>query len=295
MARKALIFGNAGQLGVELVREFTNRDYRVAGYDRAELDITDGALVEDCVAQFDPGVVVNAAAYNQVDVAEKEPMPAFAVNALAVQNIAVACRQVGARLVHYSTDYVFDGTLGRPYTEDDAPRPVNAYGVSKLAGEFFAQAYLDNPLVIRTSGVFGPGGLATARGNFVEVMLRIAATGQPIRVVEDHFASPTYAPALAARTADLLERGLAGLFHVGGGVAISWFEYAKVIFQAAELTPRLLATNEREYRTAARRPKYSALSNAKMEAAGIAPMPPLAEAVADYLRRREGWITKSRP
>jgi len=295
MPRKVLIFGNAGQLGVELVREFTNRGYRVAGYDRAEVDITEGSRVEDCVAQFDPAVVINAAAYNQVDVAEKEPAPAFAVNALAVQNIAVACRQVGARLVHYSTDYVFDGTLGRPYTEEDTPRPLNAYGVSKLAGEFFARAYLEHPLLIRTSGVFGPGGLATARGNFVEVMLRIVTTGQPIRVVEDHFASPTYAPALASRTADLVEKDLSGLFHIGGGMATSWFEYAKVIFQAAGLTPRLHATNEREYRTAARRPKYSALSNAKMEAAGIAPMPPLSEAVEDYLNRREGWITKSRP
>lgn len=293
MARKVLIFGNAGQLGVELMGEFAQRGYRVAGYDKAEVDIVDAALVEDCVAQFDPCVVINAAAYNQVDVGEKEPLAAFLVNAIAVKNIALACRQIDARLVHYSTDYVFDGTATEPYREQDTPRPLNAYGVSKLAGEFFAQAYIDHPLIIRTTGVYGPGGLHTARGNFVELMLRLASTGQEIRVVEDHLAAPTYAPALAARTADLVDKGLTGMFHIGGGVAISWFEFAKLIFEAGGLSPRLRATNEREYRTAARRPKFSVLSNAKMEAAGLAPMPPLKEALSDYFSRREEWLTKS--
>jgi len=158
-------------------------------------------------------------------------------NALAVRNIAIACRQVDAHLVHFSTDYVFDGAAGRPYTELDAPHPLGAYAVSKLAGELFAQAYLDKPLIIRTSGVFGPGGLDTARGNFVELMLRLASSGQPIRVVEDHFASPAYTPWLAVRTADLVDKGLDGVFHIGGGVPVSWFEFARLIFQAAGLSP----------------------------------------------------------
>src|SRR6202034_829341 len=120
-------------------------------------------------------------------------------NALAVRNLALACRQIDARLVHYSTDYVFDGTLGRPYHETDQTHPLGAYAVSKLAGELYAQAYLDRPLIIRTSGVYGPAGRATNRGNFVEVMLRLAKGGQPIRVVQDLVASPAYAPLLAAR------------------------------------------------------------------------------------------------
>ena len=166
---------------------------------------------------FDAEVVFNAAAYNQVDVAEKEPQAAFQVNALAVRNLALACRQVDAQLVHFSTDYVFDGTARHPYVEEDPTHPLGAYAVSKLAGELYAQAYLDRALVVRTSGVFGPGGLTTARGNFVELMLRLAASPNPIRVVEDHFASPTFAPLLASRTIDLVERNLSGLFHVGGG------------------------------------------------------------------------------
>jgi dTDP-4-dehydrorhamnose reductase len=286
MNRRAVVFGAAGQLGVELVRDLKERGYGVLAWDRASVDITDASAVERALAGYEAEVVFNAAAYNQVDVAEKEPQAAFQVNALAVRNLALGCRQMDAQLVHFSTDYVFDGTATRPYTEDDTPHPLGAYAVSKLAGELYARAYLDNALVVRTSGVFGPGGLTTARGNFVEVMLRLAAKPNPIRVVEDHGASPAYAPALASRTIDLAERKCAGIYHIGGGEAISWFAFARLIFEAAKLSPSLVPTNEREYRTPARRPRYSALSNAKMEQAGVKAMPPLREALADYFRRR---------
>jgi dTDP-4-dehydrorhamnose reductase len=250
------------------------------------VDITDPAAVENALANYDAEVVFNAAAYNQVDVAEKEPQAAFQVNALAVRNLALACRQVDAQLVHFSTDYVFDGAARHPYVEEDPTHPLGAYAVSKLAGELYAQAYLDRALVVRTSGVFGPGGLTTARGNFVELMLRLAASPNPIRVVEDHVASPTFAPLLAARTIDLVERGISGLFHIGGGAPISWFQFARLIFDAAGLNPTLLATNEREYRTPARRPKYSALSNGKMERAGLVPLPALRDVLTTYFAAR---------
>jgi dTDP-4-dehydrorhamnose reductase len=292
MAKRAVVFGSRGQLGVELMRELARRGYRADGFDRPEMDITDKALVERCVAELDPAVVFNAAAYNQVDVAEEEPVAAFLGNALAVRNVALACRQVDALLVHYSTDYVFDGAAGRPYTEEDAPHPLGAYAVSKLAGEIYAQAYLEAPLIIRTSGLYGPGGLHTARGNFIELMLRLATTGRPIRVVEDHIASPTYAPALAARSVDLVEHRQHGIFHVGGGTPISWFNFARLIFEAAGLHPELEATNEREYRTAARRPKYSALSNAKMERLGLEPMPPLELALKSYFVLRKSELAE---
>ncbi len=287
MQRKVIIFGGGGQLGVELCREFERRAWTVHKFDRQTLDVTHASGVEESIGKLDPTVVVNAAAYNQVDIAEREPLAAYQANALAVRNLAMACRQSDAQLVHYSTDYVFDGTKGSPYVETDMAHPLGAYAVSKLAGELYAQAYLENPLIIRVSGVFGPGGMFTPRGNFVELMLRIAKSGNPIRVIEDHVASPAYAPAIASRTVDMLDAGLAGLFHMGGGEAISWYAYAKMIFEMAGLTPELQPTDEREYRTAARRPKFSALSNAKLEAAGIKPMPPLREAVGDYFRMRE--------
>jgi len=283
----AVVFGCYGQLGVELVRELKSRGCRVTGWDRRQVDITDSSRVEAAISGSDAEVVFNAAAYNQVDVAENEPQAAYQVNALAVRNLAVACRQIDARLVHFSTDYVFDGLAHRPYTEDDPTHPLGAYAVSKLAGELYAQAYLDHALIVRTSGVFGPGGLRTARGNFVELMLRLARSSDPIRVVEDHVASPTYAPLLAARTVDLVEREQSGVFHIGGGTPISWFEYARMVFHVAGLHPQLQSTNEREYRTAARRPKYSALSNGKMERLGLEPMPSLRDALTVYFAARQ--------
>jgi dTDP-4-dehydrorhamnose reductase len=288
--KKVVVFGSGGQLGVELVGEFQRRGYAVTPFDRSSVDVSDAAAVERAIAVVDPQFVVNAAAYNQVDVAEKEPAAAYMANALAVRNLAMASRQVDAQLIHFSTDYVFDGTAGRSYTEEDPTHPLGAYAVSKLGGELYAQAYLDKPLIVRTSGVFGPGGLRTARGNFIELMLRLAAGKQPIRVVEDHVASPTYAPALASRTLDLMERSLGGVFHIGGGMAVSWFEYARMIFNAAGLNPELQPTNERGYRTAARRPKYSALSNGKMERNGVQPMPPLADAIKDYMEKRKQYF-----
>jgi dTDP-4-dehydrorhamnose reductase len=293
MSRRAVVFGASGQLGVELVKELRARQYDVRGWDRSQVDITDSGAVERALADFDAQVVFNSAAYNQVDVAEKEPQAAFMVNGLAVRNLALACRQVDARLIHFSTDYVFDGTARHPYVEEDPTHPLGAYAVSKLAGELYAQAYLDRALVVRTSGVFGPGGLDTARGNFVELMLRVARSSQPIRVVEDHVASPTFAPLLASRTIDLVEREQSGVFHVGGGMPTSWFQFASMIFQAAGLQPVLVATNEREYRTPARRPRYSALSNAKMERIGLAPMPSLAEALHAYFRERNLKVSGS--
>jgi dTDP-4-dehydrorhamnose reductase len=290
--KRAAIFGSRGQLGVELASVFSTRSYEVACYDRASVDICDAAAVEKVIAGFRPDVVLNPAAYNQVDLAESNAETAFQINALAVRNIARAARSVGAQLVHYSTDYVFDGMAGRSYVEEDATRPLGAYAVSKLAGELYAQAYSDMPLVIRTSGVYGPEGMRTARGNFAELMLKLAKGGQPIRVVEDFVASPTYAPALAERTADLVDRGITGILHIGGGVPISWYDWARLIFDAAGVKPNVQATNEREFPTAARRPKFSALSNGKMESLGITPMPALEDALKDYFSRREPLVMR---
>jgi dTDP-4-dehydrorhamnose reductase len=286
---RVVVLGGTGQVGRDLVGEFRRRGRLVTRLDRDGLDITDHAAVERVLARLDPAVIVNCAAYTQVDVAEEEPQAALLVNALAVRNLAMVCRQLNSRLVHFSTDYVFDGAANRPYGEDDRPRPLNAYAVSKLAGELYAQAYLERALIVRTSGVYGPGALETPRGNFVELMLRLANSRQTIRVVEDHIGTPTYAPALAERAAELVERGEQGVFHLGGGHPISWFEFAQLIFRVAGIEPKLRPTNEREYRTSARRPRYSALSNAKAESRGIAPMPPLEEAVRAYFAAREKY------
>jgi dTDP-4-dehydrorhamnose reductase len=286
MSKTVLVAGAAGQLGVELVRTFETAGWAVRGLDRRRLDITSGEQVSAEVQGCSPQLVINAAAYNQVDLAESDPRAAFEANALAVRNLAIAARDAGAQLVHFSTDYVFDGTKRSPYVESDATHPIGAYAVSKLAGELFAQAYLRDALIIRTSGVFGPGGMYTPRGNFPELMLRLAKQGNPIRVVDDHVASPTYAPAMATRTLDLVQKSATGIFHMGGGEPISWYRYARLIFELAGVDANLEATDETTYRTAAKRPKFSALLNQRMEQAGVPPMPSLRDAVSDYMRVR---------
>jgi dTDP-4-dehydrorhamnose reductase len=287
---KAIVFGCEGQLGVELVRQWQGRGGEAIGYRRRDVDITSSEAVEAAVSQADPDFVFNAAAYNKVDIAESEPQAAYAANALAVRNLAVACRQNDARLVHFSTDYVFDGMLGRAYRETDAVRPLSAYGVSKLAGEYYALAYCDSALILRTSGVFGPQGVKTVNGNFVETMLRLAAKGGPIRVVADSVASPTYAPELARFSLDLAAQPESGIFHAGGGEAISWFDYAKLIFERAGLSPQLEVADSRLYRTPARRPKYSALENARAAAMGVPGFPGLRVQIDRYFTARPEFL-----
>lgn len=289
MTKSVVIFGAAGQLGVELVREFSARRCQVHSFTRRQIDLTDGAQIRRAIEQSQPDVVLNAAAYNMVDLAEQDPQGAYAVNALAVQAMAVACRQFDSKFVHFSTDYVFDGLKRAPYVETDPTHPLGAYAVSKLAGELYAQAYLD-ALVIRTAVVFGPGGRATPRGNFLETMLKKAeeqrTTGKPLLVVQDQTASPTSAPWLAARTADLVDLGQTGVFHGGGEQPVTFYDYARLIFRAAKLDVNLQPADERQFRTPARRPKYSVLRNERMHSLGLAPMPDLESLVAAYLEGR---------
>ena len=249
--------------------------------------------MENALARIDAEVVFNAAAYNQVDVAEKEPQAAFLVNALAVRNLALACRQVDARLVHFSTDYVFDGAARHPYAEDDPTHPLGAYAVSKLAGELYAQAYLDRALVVRTSGVFGPGGLATARGNFVELMLRLAGVA----------ASPsawwkTMSPRRLSRRCwhpgrSTWWNGTSRAYSTSAAARpTSWFQFARLIFRGGQARTDA-AGDQRAGVPDCRRGgrSYSALSNAKMERAGLEPMPPLEKALELYFAERAQWGT----
>lgn len=284
---KAIVLGAGGQLGVELEAEFSRRGHSTLGFNRRQLDITVAEAVEAAIARHEPEWVLNSAAYNYVDLAEKEHEKAMAVNGFAVRNIALACQRHGAKLLHYSTDHVFSGHKGAPYTEEDCPAPPSAYAVSKLAGEGYALAYCEDALVLRVAGVFGPAGQHTPRGNFPELVLKKARAGEELRVVDDVSSTPTYAVPLAARSLDLLEQGGSGVFHIAGGETITWYSYALKVLQAAGLEAKVSPTNHREFVTPARRPRHSSLSNAKMEAAGLAPMPGLDESLKDYLKRRD--------
>lgn len=287
---RTILFGAGGQLGVDLARLCRKRGHRLLALRRSQLDITDEPAIRQRIARHKPDCVINAAAYNQVDQAESDIDTALRVNALAARNMAAACGEVGAVLVHYSTDYVFDGEKGSPYKETDATAPQSIYGVSKLMGETFVEVHCPSHYVLRVAGVFGPPGRHTKRGNFAEFVLRKCAEGAPLRIVDDQIATPTFGPALAARTLDVIEREIPfGLYHLAGGEPVSWYQFARKILRLARCPGELEPIDRTRYEAKASRPRCAALSNAKVEAAGIARMPGLDAAIADYLilRKRE--------
>lgn len=283
----AFVLGAGGQLGMEMARELENRGYEVLTLTRRDLNITVQAEFEALMERSRPRWTINCAAYNKVDLAESEPEQAMAVNGFAVRGLAQVCRRFGSTLLHYSTDHVFDGVNEQPYAEEDPPAPPSAYGISKLAGEHFARAYCDCAYVVRVAGVFGPAGVITRHGNFPELIYKRTSAGEPLRIVNDYFSTPTYAPALASRSVDLLEKAAPGLYHLGGGETISWYEWARKIASVAGLPAELISPiGHVDYPTPAKRPRHASLSNAKAEALGIAAMPSLDEAAAEWLEMR---------
>jgi dTDP-4-dehydrorhamnose reductase len=278
---RTVVVGSRGQLGRELVA-LLGPEVAWAG-DRAELDVTDAEAVSALVARERPDVVFNATAYNRVDAAETEPAAAFAVNAFAPHFLARAAREAGALLVHYSTDYVFDGTAARPYREDDLPRPLGVYGTSKLAGEHLVAAAGSEHLVVRTSGVFGRGGSEQKGGSFVERIVAQAQAGQPLRVVADQVFAPTFAADLAAASIALLRAGGRGLFHVTNAGCCSWHDLAVGALLAAGLDVPVERISTDSLRLPARRPAYSVLDGSRYLERGLPPLRPWQAALPDAL------------
>ncbi len=235
------------------------------------------------VARVKPDVVFNATAWNRVDAAETDVAAAYAVNAFAPRFLAQAAREAGALVVHYSTDYVFDGTATRPYREDDAPHPLGVYGASKLAGEHLVAAAGGEHLVVRTSGVLGRGGSEQKGGSFVGRIVAQARAGQPLRVVVDQVFAPTVASDLAAASIALVCAGARGLFHVTNTGSCSWHDLAVAALAGAGLDvpvePILVAALE----LPARRPAYSVLDNSRYLDLGLPPLRSWREALPEVL------------
>jgi dTDP-4-dehydrorhamnose reductase len=278
------ILGAAGQLGRDLCPRLAGD---VVALTRERADLTRPETLRTALGQIRPDVVVNCAAYNFVDRAESEPESAFAVNAWGVRHLAVICRDLGCLLVHFSTDYVFglDDNRRTPYREEDAPGPVNVYGLSKLAGEYLVRSLCPRHLVIRTCGLYGVHGSGGKGTNFVEAMLRQAEQGKA-RVVADQVLTPSYTVDVAAAVAALLRTGQGGLYHVTNAGSCSWHEFAAAIFELSGLRVDLTPITSAERGAVARRPGYSALSTAAYERLGLPPLRPWREALAAYLQER---------
>ena len=278
---KAFVTGAGGQLGRALVARLG--DALAGAAAREDLDVRDTAAVRDAVRAARPDVVINAAAYNRVDAAETDPEAAFAVNAVGAWNVARAAAEAGALAVHVSTDYVFDGAKGAPYTEDDPPRPLGVYGLSKRAGEMLVLTLGDSALVVRTSGVFARGGSRAKGGSFVDRILDRARRGEPLRVVADQEFSPTYAPDLAEGILGLVEAKARGLYHLTNAGSCTWRDLALAALRASGLDTPIEASPSAGLGAPARRPAYSVLSNAKAARAGLRPLRPWTDALREML------------
>ncbi|WP_323635180.1 dTDP-4-dehydrorhamnose reductase [Pectobacterium polaris] len=269
---KVLLTGSNGQLG----RCFQDRlpaGWQVWATDTAELDITDYAKVLAAVKECQPDAIVNAAAYTAVDKAESEPELAALVNKTGPENLARAAKEVGARLVHVSTDYVFDGTATVPYVETDKTNPLGVYGQTKLDGEIAVSTVLPDAIIIRTAWVFSEYG-----NNFVKTMLRLAKDRDELSIVSDQRGCPTYAGDIAQAIIDLLEKEAeAGIYHYCGDNEVAWSDFADAIFSSAKKqgmlanTPVVNAISTDQYPTPAKRPSYSTLNNNKIIQIGITP------------------------
>jgi dTDP-4-dehydrorhamnose reductase len=283
---RIVLIGAAGQLGADLVRTF-DLDGELIPLARRDLDLLDAARVRTLLAELRPTHVVNTAAYNRVDQAEEDRAAAFALNAHAVGELANACQRLGARLVHFSTDYVFDGRRATPYLESDAANPLSAYGESKLAGERLALERCEHALVFRVCGLFGVARSSGKGGtNFVETMLRLAAEGRRIRVVADQVLGPSYTLDLARKVWRVLPKATHPIYHLTNAGETSWYDFARRVFDLAGVTPDLTPVTAAEFGARAHRPAYSVLGHGCLAALGEDDLRPWDRALAVYVAER---------
>jgi len=258
----------------------------VTGVGHEEVELRDRDTVVRILRALRPDVVVNTAAFHHVPRCEEDPASAYAVNAIGPKHLAEECTAAGARLVHVSTDYVFDGGVRRPYVETDRPNPLNTYGLSKLAGEHAVLNAGGEHQVVRTSGLYGRRPCRAKGGNFIDTMFKAARERPEVRVVDDEVLTPTYTVDLATQIRVLASEGPRGLFHATNLGDCSWYEFARVIFELAAFETPLLPTMSDAFPSPVKRPAYSVLDNAALRAAGLDRMRPWRAALAEYLGHR---------
>lgn len=283
---RTLVIGAPGQLGQDVVDAFTAAGDTVLGLGHSELDVTDATSTADVIAAARPDVIVNTAAFHHLDRCEADPATAFAVNATGAWNVARAAAATGAQLVHVSTDYVFDGTKGEPYTEADLPAPLNVYGASKLAGEHLVLAAHPVATVVRVAALYGPHPCRAKGGrNFPDLMVHLARERGELTVVTDEVVSPTYTPDLARQIVALVAARVSGVIHVAGAGETSWHGLAVETLRLAglesvEVRPATAATMVRPVR----RPARSPLARVRLANLGLDRMRPWQEALAEHVQ-----------
>lgn len=273
---KIIVTGSKGQLGIELLKILPAK-HEVFGFD-LDVDITDAQKVTSTFTEIKPDVIIHGAAMTDVDGCETNPDQAYLVNSEGPKNVATAARDAGAAMVYVSTDFVFDGKKGKPYTEFDAPNPLSVYGKSKLAGEEHVKVLLDKYWITRTSWLFGQG------KNFVQTILKLAKERDDLSIVDDQVGCPTYALDLARKIAELIETEAYGLYHISNQGECSWFEFTKNILEIADIKGvEVRPISSEELNRPAPRPAYSVMENLMLAKNGFAPMRNYKEALRGYL------------
>jgi dTDP-4-dehydrorhamnose reductase len=283
MARKVLVTGASGRLAGAIVEAFRS-DSEIMGLTRAELDVTDDGAVDTRLTAERPDIIINCASYNDVDGAEEQPVRALEVNGFAVRELARVADKIGAIFVHYSSDFVFDGTASRPYVEDDEPNPQSVYAASKLLGEWFALE-ARRGFVLRVESLFGARSHAAGRRSSLDTIVAGIEDGASVPVFTDRTVTPTYVFDIAAATRALIRaEAAAGLYHCVNTGACSWLDIALEIAHLLGREPQLTPIALDRVTLRARRPKFSALDNTKLRALGIV-MPTWQDALARHLKR----------
>jgi dTDP-4-dehydrorhamnose reductase len=288
---KIAVIGANGQLGADVVSIFRDRADTVVELGHADIELSDLESVRSCLAAHRYDCVINTAAMHHVENCEQDPSRAFAVNALGAQNLARVTRDAGAVLVHVSTDYVFDGVKRAPYVESDAPLPLNVYGNSKLAGEYFVRSLNPRHFVIRTSALYGEHACRAKGGrNFVELMLHLGGERGRVKVVNDEFVTPTPTIDVARQIAALADHHGFGLYHATAEGSCTWYEFAREIFAVAKMQVEVQVAAPGDFPAKVPRPSYSVLENQGLRQAGLNVFRSWQAGLAEYLLRKESAV-----
>jgi len=281
---KVAVIGANGQLGSDIVTEFQKVGEDAAELTHADVDISLLESMRNALGSIKPSVIVNAAAMHHVENCEKEPLRAYEVNALGARNLSIVARELDAKLVHVSTDYVFDGSKKKPYVESDPVAPLNVYGNTKLAGEAFIRGTAEKYFIVRTSALYGRNPCRAKGGkNFVDLMLKLAGERDELRVVDDEFVSPTSTAELAKQITELSRTDHYGLYHATAEGCCSWYEFAKTIFEVTNTKVNLKIASPNEFPAKVPRPKYSVLENAGLKKLGLNALSKWQEGLQAYL------------
>lgn len=276
---KVLVTGVKGQLGYDVVKLLTDRDIECRGVDKEEFDLTDKEQVIDYILAYKPNAVIHCAAYTAVDQAEEDKKTCYAVNVSGTSYIAEACKQIGARMMYISTDYVFNGQGEVPFEVEDKPSPIGQYGLTKWRGEQAVKQCMDNYFIVRISWVFGANG-----NNFIKTMLKLGKERSEFNVVCDQIGSPTYTFDLARLLGDMIITNKYGTYHATNEGVCSWYELACEIFKQAGYTTKVNRVTSDQYPVKAERPKNSRMSKKSLDKKGFERMPSWQDALARYLR-----------